>query len=575
MVNGEPLRLLAFVLAHQSFAGPPPMAEFARYDGDGGHNQAFHRMDRDRNRVISIKEAAEHGVDEKWLRYYDGRFGGVRDGSLTYQEFVAFFRERKLYQKADFSGPDPPGHMKPLGSHRPPVEGPDEIAEGKSIEPRVFWKTYVAGHKPLVLRGIGAQSEGLKKWSMEYVEENFGWVDVKTEPKAESRGNNTAYADMEQSKILRHHRGNIKEFLAESRAGKSLYAVTILPQAMSWDIPVFSGLLCGGRRKQLDPRTKKMRKHPFPHPFNRTWMTHIFEANLWLALGRTRSQLHYDKENIVLCTVRGIKHFVLVETRKFYHDIPWVRGGRYSGEDDLLNGGTDWVALDSEAVDLRVFSMFQKVDWMRVTLYPGDCIFMPYSTLHQVTTHEEEAKTDPNVFQVAYSYFFLPQERYDEEACKSAPLIDPGLPIAAMDTLWYYSGKGIIPQGYPDPESVVNSIRRIMKHMGQEHMTIKVLQEWLNQGDSDLKNNKKRVKHFWKQFSSYANNTKKGLTANELWWPNVPLELWLELSGEGDPEGGLPCDRGEKYDARTPEVWSKMEESVDEFIQRHKNHAEF
>ena len=38
----------------------------------------------------------------------------------------------------------------------------------------VFWKTYVAGHKPLVLRGIGAQSEGLKKWSMEYVEENFG-----------------------------------------------------------------------------------------------------------------------------------------------------------------------------------------------------------------------------------------------------------------------------------------------------------------------------------------------------------------------------------------------------------------
>lgn len=109
-------------------------------------------------------------------------------------------------------------------------------------------------------------------------------------------------------------------------------------------------------------------------------------------------------------------------------------------------------------------------------------------------------------------------------------------------------------------------------------MTIKVLQEWLNQGDSDLKNNKKRVKQFWKKFASYANDTKKGLTAKELWWPNVPLELWLELSGEGDPEGGLPCDRGEKYDARTPEVWSEMEASVDEFVQRHqnlKNHAEF
>ena len=42
---------------------------------------------------------------------------------------------------------------------------------------------------------------------------------------------------------------------------------------------------------------------------------------------------------------------------------------------------------------------FRDVEYMNVTLGPGDCIFMPYSTLHYVNTHEEEAKTDPHVFQ--------------------------------------------------------------------------------------------------------------------------------------------------------------------------------
>jgi hypothetical protein len=333
----------------------------------------------------------------------------------------------------------------------------------------------------------------------------------------------------------------------------------------------YEGLLCGGRRKQMDPRTRKFVPHPYPHPFQRHWLTHIFEANLWLALGRTRSQLHYDKENIMLCTVRGAKKFVLIDTRKFYHKIPWVRGGRYKGEDDLLNAGTDWVSIDPDAVDLRVFSMFRDVEYMNVTLGPGDCIFMPYSTLHYVNTHEEEAKTDPHVFQVSYSYFFLPQERYDAEACEAAGLTKPlpperKLPMAATDILWYYTGKGIIPQGYPDPHLMMNDVARSMQQVGSKYLNTKALNEWLKHGESRLRGKKKRVKEYISRFSQYAKDPSKGLTAEELGWPNTPLELWLELCGEGDPEGGLPCDEGELYDPRTDEEWQRMEAAIDAFL---------
>merc|ERR1719157_298963 len=44
---------------------------------------------------------------------------------------------------------------------------------------------------------------------------------------------------------------------------------------------------------------------------------------------------------------------------------------------------------------------------------------------------------------------WLPQSHYDKDACALAPNVP--IPLAAFDTLWYYSGRGVIPQGYPDP----------------------------------------------------------------------------------------------------------------------------
>eukprot|EP00658_Telonema_sp_P-2_P056370 TRINITY_DN4482_c0_g2_i5.p1 TRINITY_DN4482_c0_g2~~TRINITY_DN4482_c0_g2_i5.p1 ORF type:complete len:356 (-),score=62.85 TRINITY_DN4482_c0_g2_i5:358-1425(-) len=309
-------------------------------------------------------------------------------------------------------------------------------------------------------------------------------------------------------------------------------------QAMAWDVNIPAAMQCGSRTKQLDPTMKSIISHPFPHA-SKDWLTHIYEANLWLSVGRTRSQLHYDRENNVNCAYHGKKRWILIDTRKHYSDITWVRGGRYRSEDDLLNTGTDWVPIDPDKVDLRVHQKLSNVEYYEFDQEVGDCIFLPYSMLHYVN------KTSPG-FHVAASWMFLPNEVFDKEACETAPT--ENIPMAAHDILWYYSGTGVIPQGYPAVDREVrDSILQIMDENGEDHMTIQVLQEWLSRGEAPLRNRPRELRQFWEEFSRHGKNPDKGLTQEEMGWPNTPLGLWLRFAARGDPEGMLPCDTGQFY----------------------------
>lgn len=236
----------------------------------------------------------------------------------------------------------------------------------------------------------------------------------------------------------------------------------------------------------------------------------------------------------------------------------WNRGGRYSGENDLLNKGTDWVPIDPDRVDLVIHHKMANVSFQRVTQRAGDCIFLPYSLLHWVN------KTDPG-FQVAVSYMWLPQEVYDEEQCAKSPF-PAQIPLAAYDILWYFDGKGVIPQGYPDPMEIVRELWGLMDENREDRFTPRTLQAWLKNGESPLRNNKKRQKEFWKMFSRHAEEPKLGLTKKEMLWPNTPLSLWLMLCAEGDPEGMLPCDDGQKYIPRPAEEEERMEQTLQEFL---------
>jgi len=302
-------------------------------------------------------------------------------------------------------------------------------------------------------------------------------------------------------------------------------------------------VLCGSRRKMLDKSRKpyKAVKHEYPNEFGYPWMTHIFETNLWIASGFTRSQLHYDKEWNVNCLISGRKRWFFLNPFEYDEDIHWARGKKFKKQDPLQNSWTDWIYLDPDHVDLIVQHKLRKMDYYEIIQEAGDCVMVPYAYLHQV----EKLGDD---MQVAASWMFLPETIYDEEDCKDAPL-EEDLPLAAMDTLYAYSGKGIIPQGYPDPLNFVRGLIDFMKQNGVQVLTPKVLKQAVSRGDSVLsrvKNKKARIQQLFDLLTSYAKDPSKGLLRQEL-LTSVPLRVWCKPAAEGDEEGPLPCDVGEEY----------------------------
>merc|ERR1719203_2251755 len=154
-------------------------------------------------------------------------------------------------------------------------------------------------------------------------------------------------------------------------------------------------------------------------------------------------------------------------------DVQWARGQKFRSGDPLNNAWTDWVYLEAETVDLIVQNKIRNVDYYELIQEPGDCIFIPYAMLHQVTSVDKG-------LQIASSWMFLPETVYDEKACSEAPL-EEDLPLAAMDTLYVYTGSGIIPQGYNDPINLVRQLEQEMQQRGQEYLTLDLFRKAVTQ----------------------------------------------------------------------------------------------
>ncbi|CAD7931960.1 unnamed protein product [Amoebophrya sp. A25] len=416
-----------------------------------------------------------------------------------------------------------------------------------------------------------------------------------------------------------------RRYLSQVR-GKA-YAVSILPQQMAWDTVIPRALLCGSRRHQKDPakvlaqwqakakaaaasggeqisskadsttgtstgtsspstssgeepsptsggpttsslqEAQLLGPHRFPHPKGRAYMTHFLEYNLWMAHGPTESQLHYDAENILFCVYRGRKRFLLIDTRKYGKRMAWVRGRQYHYEEDLLNQGSDWVDVNPEAVDLNIFPEFAKMEYQIADLEPGDCLFQPYSYLHQVNSNAKESSTtnaevqvQEQDLQVSASFLFSPFEVFDAEACASEVLQQRrifDMPAGVFDVLWSYSGKGVIPQGYPDPAVVARDIRNEMRESGAIRMALQqrrkkeelggvpllspgVLKEFAG-GSSPMRRSSQVLNRYVEEFGRYANT--KHLINPQILEAEVDKLLW-PASGSGEDQANVLSTRG-------------------------------
>lgn len=71
--------------------------------------------------------------------------------------------------QSGLSDPPPPGHLKPLGSHRA-AEGEIASVNVDNIpSPEDFFKDYVFPGKPLLFRGAAKQMPAYSLWTDEYL----------------------------------------------------------------------------------------------------------------------------------------------------------------------------------------------------------------------------------------------------------------------------------------------------------------------------------------------------------------------------------------------------------------------
>lgn len=201
---------------------------------------------------------------------------------------------------------------------------------------------------------------------------------------------------------------------------------------------------------------------------------------------------------------------------KYDSDLQWSRGRKFRPRDPLNNAWTDWVYLDPDRVDLIVQHKLRNMDYYELIQEAGDCIFIPYAMLHQVQ------KLDDGM-QVAASWMFLPESIYEEEVCKEAPLQED-LPLAAMDTLFMYSGRGLIPQGYQDPLNFVNKLTRYMAESKEEYLSLETFTKAVTEGDAilrSIRNSKKKIKNLYKRISAYQSKQKAVLNSVSFRFPSV------------------------------------------------------
>lgn len=257
----------------------PHINDLRRYGNDHIHEELLQRFDASGDRRVSVAEAARQGLGKLHFAYYDT---APTDGALSYGEWTRCARELVQYADADLSQPPPPGHLQPLGRHGTPAPF-GQLADllefshdtPLPVHPRRFWREQVAAHRPALLRGAGKFSPAAKRWTEDFLLKQHGNVAVKVEPAQEARGSIDAYDRLHERGIPDSGRMALRELLTlPTEAGA--YGVTILPQAMAWDVAVPPSVLCGGRRQRLPKRGDDADEgskvpHPYPHP-QAPWM---------------------------------------------------------------------------------------------------------------------------------------------------------------------------------------------------------------------------------------------------------------------------------------------------------------
>jgi hypothetical protein len=323
----------------------------------------------------------------------------------------------------------PAGHMKTFGEHRLPEGEIHVVAD--DISPEAFYRECVVPAKACMVRGVTKSWPAFQRWSNDsYLSSAFGHFNVTVEGKREDTGG--------KGKMP------LKRFMDSMQS--TGYVITEMPGAMFEDVEVPKIMRCGNLLEKC------------------------VEVNFWLSEGGTAGIMHKDPFNQFNCVVRGRKLWTIVDP-KHIKKVPMVIEDGMPSEEN--SGGI--VAFKFESVDLARFPSLVDVPYEQSWVEAGDCLYMPGSYLHQVTSPMGR-NIQVSLLFAAHTALGKGFEHYGEAEEWDGATCRAGQPFAGLTdsrrlsehpVQWVYPGNGPQSMGFGDPQRMRDHMLQIFSGIAE------------------------------------------------------------------------------------------------------------
>lgn len=252
--------------------------------------------------------------------------------------------------------------------------GHQTLERREGLAPEEFFTRYYFGHRPVVLRGLMEDWPARSRWSLAYLAERAGDVEVEV-----MTGRNT---NPDHAPEYEKHRSTMRfrDYLRMVETGGETNDYYMVPRNENWAREGFGAL----REDVRAPRgIIDVELRP-------DMMT------LLLGPAGTITPLHHDNMNVLLAQVMGRKHVKLIPS--FQRHLMYPRFGTFS-------------QVDAERPDPERFPLYAEADGVEAVLEPGDMVFIPVGWWHWVRALDVSASVTFHHFRVPKGNTFLPTPR--------------------------------------------------------------------------------------------------------------------------------------------------------------------
>lgn len=105
---------------------------------------------------------------------------------------------------------------------------------------------------------------------------------------------------------------------------------------------------------------------------------------LWMSSGETKSVIHKDGSDNLLCQLDGVKRIIVWNASNSSIMQSSACGWHDAAQEGVYEGYGAWARVDVDEIDLYQHPGFSQMPWWEARLEPGDCLFLPSAWYHHV-----------------------------------------------------------------------------------------------------------------------------------------------------------------------------------------------